>query len=72
MPDLCLWKLDKLGEPVEVIFSEVKGPGDTLSDKQRVWLDSLHQAGIKVHVCLIQENANDERSLKRKATDTAD
>ncbi|GAA6016966.1 hypothetical protein JCM10207_007864 [Rhodosporidiobolus poonsookiae] len=37
IPDLCLWN------PVtrRVLFAEIKGPGDTLSETQKVWLDVL-------------------------------
>ncbi|GAA5918614.1 hypothetical protein JCM6882_000834 [Rhodosporidiobolus microsporus] len=37
IPDLCLWNPSAR----RVLFAEVKGPGDTLSETQKVWLDVL-------------------------------
>ncbi|GAA5867550.1 hypothetical protein JCM8547_001216 [Rhodosporidiobolus lusitaniae] len=37
IPDLCLWN----PTTHRVLFAEVKGPGDTLSETQKVWLDVL-------------------------------
>ncbi|GAA5840395.1 hypothetical protein JCM11251_006549 [Rhodosporidiobolus azoricus] len=37
IPDLCLWNPTLR----RVLFAEVKGPGDTLSETQKVWLDVL-------------------------------
>jgi Fanconi-associated nuclease 1 len=48
-PDLILWS------DTDVIFVEVKGPGDTLSFKQKVWLDFLISIGLKAEVCLVQD-----------------
>ncbi|KAI9222772.1 VRR-NUC domain-containing protein [Blastocladiella britannica] len=48
MPDLVLWRSHP--KP-ETVFSEVKGPGDVLSDRQRVWIDELLAVGLQVHVC---------------------
>ncbi|KAJ2889463.1 hypothetical protein GGI21_006562, partial [Coemansia aciculifera] len=50
-PDLCLWRSDK----EKVMFVEVKGPNDTLSDSQRDWIDILVRNGIDVEVCLVRE-----------------
>jgi len=52
MPDLILYKE---GER-KARFAEVKGPRDRLSDKQRVWLDVLIQAGADVHVIHVTES----------------
>lgn len=38
-----------------VRFVEVKGPGDRLSETQKVWIDVLLRAGIQVHVGLVRE-----------------
>ena len=40
---------------------QVKGPGDSLSDKQRNWNHDLQQAGFATHVCYV-------RPLEQKAT----
>jgi len=36
-------------------FVEVKGPGDTLREGQRVWIDRLLRAGLPVEVWRVQE-----------------
>lgn len=49
-PDLSLWRYpDK-----QVCFVEVKSPNDRLSEVQRVWIDILHRAGLRVHVARVQ------------------
>ncbi|GAA5976907.1 hypothetical protein JCM11641_002192 [Rhodosporidiobolus odoratus] len=40
IPDLCLWN----PSTHRVLFAEIKGPGDSLSETQKVWLDVLHGA----------------------------
>ncbi|KAJ2310564.1 hypothetical protein IWW54_003127, partial [Coemansia sp. RSA 2705] len=50
-PDLCLWN-EKTGQ---VMFAEVKGPKDKLSETQRDWLDILVTNHIDVEVCLVRE-----------------
>ncbi|KAJ2472666.1 hypothetical protein GGI02_001429 [Coemansia sp. RSA 2322] len=50
-PDLCLWNNDT----EKVLFVEVKGPNDKLSDSQRDWIDILLGSGIEVEVCLVRE-----------------
>ena len=36
-------------------FSEVKGPGDVLSETQKVWIDVLLSAGVDVELCSVKE-----------------
>ncbi|KAL8694863.1 MAG: hypothetical protein Q9218_000527 [Villophora microphyllina] len=52
IPDLFLWKTDegKDGEG-EVMFAEVKSENDRLSDTQRLWIDVLSGAGVRVELC---------------------
>ncbi|KAM3420325.1 Fanconi-associated nuclease [Cercospora zeina] len=54
VPDLFLWRLQKEdgseGEG-EVMFSEVKSENDRLSDTQRMWIDVLSGAGVRVELC---------------------
>ncbi|KAJ2852432.1 hypothetical protein IWW36_000319 [Coemansia brasiliensis] len=50
-PDLCLWN-ESTGS---VLFAEVKGPKDKLSETQRDWLDILTSQNIDVEVCHIRE-----------------
>eukprot|EP01059_Diplonema_ambulator_P004771 TRINITY_DN14501_c0_g1_i1.p1 TRINITY_DN14501_c0_g1~~TRINITY_DN14501_c0_g1_i1.p1 ORF type:complete len:646 (+),score=142.90 TRINITY_DN14501_c0_g1_i1:492-2429(+) len=49
LPDLLLWN------PLtnEILLSEVKGPGDTLSTKQELWLTHLSEMGIPCEVCRV-------------------
>ncbi|KAL0481233.1 hypothetical protein AKO1_012823 [Acrasis kona] len=60
MPDLLLWNIDKK----EAIFSEVKGPGDRLSDKQTIWIDLLNACNANVEVLHIVE-LDDEKSSNK-------
>lgn len=51
MPDLVIWRMhDKV-----VRFVEVKGPGDRLSETQKVWIDVLLRAGVEVQVGIVME-----------------
>ncbi|KAL8840337.1 MAG: hypothetical protein Q9170_001352 [Blastenia crenularia] len=47
IPDLFLWDRGK----GEVMFAEVKSENDRLSDTQRVWIDVLSGAGVRVELC---------------------
>jgi Fanconi-associated nuclease 1 len=47
LPDLFLWHPERR----EVMFSEVKSPNDRLSDAQRLWIDVLTGAGLRVELC---------------------
>jgi Fanconi-associated nuclease 1 len=38
----------------EARFVEVKGPGDSLSETQKVWIDVLLSAGVPVEVCKVK------------------
>ena len=51
VPDLFLWKVGEGGVGGEVMFSEVKSENDRLSDTQRMWIDVLSGAGVKVELC---------------------
>lgn len=57
LPDLCVWRF----EDKKVRFCEVKGPGDRLSDKQKLWIDILLRAGLDVEVSLVQEEVDKKR-----------
>eukprot|EP01119_Soliformovum_irregulare_P025846 TRINITY_DN9672_c0_g1_i1.p1 TRINITY_DN9672_c0_g1~~TRINITY_DN9672_c0_g1_i1.p1 ORF type:complete len:756 (-),score=205.73 TRINITY_DN9672_c0_g1_i1:194-2461(-) len=51
LPDLILWKSEqKLGK-----LSEVKGPRDRLSNKQRAWITQLVSFGVQIDVCYVKE-----------------
>ncbi|SPO26486.1 uncharacterized protein UTRI_04075 [Ustilago trichophora] len=51
MPDLVIWRM----EDKVVRFVEVKGPGDRLSETQKVWIDVLLRAGVEVQVGIVSE-----------------
>ncbi|KAL2153881.1 hypothetical protein VTH82DRAFT_2557 [Thermothelomyces myriococcoides] len=61
VPDLILWRTGKDGPPVngnssnhpkgEVMFVEVKSTNDRLSDTQRLWINMLAGAGVRVVLC---------------------
>ncbi|PVV01157.1 hypothetical protein BB560_004436 [Smittium megazygosporum] len=52
VPDICAW--DPLTS--RVLFAEVKGPGDTLSETQKGWIDVLLSCKVKVELCLVREH----------------
>lgn len=67
MPDLCLWKYTDTEK--RCLFSEVKGPGDHLSETQEGWIDFLAGLGGTLHVelCHLREvNADGTRVVPRK------
>ncbi len=47
IPDLFLWDKGR----GEVMFAEVKSENDRLSDTQRLWIDVLSGAGVRVELC---------------------
>lgn len=56
VPDLFLWRRRGVGGcgdgDGEVMFAEVKSENDRLSDTQRMWIDVLSGAGVRVELCL--------------------
>jgi len=52
LPDLCCWRESEAGYETQLV--EVKGPNDTLSHKQKVWIDKLLEAEVHVQVALVQ------------------
>jgi Fanconi-associated nuclease 1 len=61
VPDLILWRVDGEESPAngnsdghrkgEVMFAEVKSANDRLSDTQRLWINVLTGAGVRVALC---------------------
>ena len=47
-PDLTIWNESK------VCFVEVKGPGDSLSAKQKLWLDFFKRNNIDAELCRVE------------------
>jgi Fanconi-associated nuclease 1 len=67
MPDLLLWHAGRGNAKL----AEVKSQRDTLSDKQRAWIEYLEKAGVDVEVCLVREpkkRKNGMPSLQMAAT----
>ncbi|GAA5922491.1 hypothetical protein JCM3775_005748 [Rhodotorula graminis] len=52
IPDLCLWN----PSTGRALFAEIKGPGDQLSETQKVWIDVLLGAGVGVEVTRVVES----------------
>ena len=50
VPDLFLWRASDESHG-EVMFAEVKSENDRLSDTQRLWIDVLSGAGVRVELC---------------------
>ncbi|GAA6016477.1 hypothetical protein JCM8202_006053 [Rhodotorula sphaerocarpa] len=63
IPDLCLWN----PTTQRALFSEVKGPGDQLSETQKVWIDVLLAAGVGVEVVKVVETK--ERRKEESASE---
>lgn len=62
-----MWDYDKR----EARFVEVKGPGDSLSDTQKIWIDVLLSAGVPVEVCRVKAKEDDVRpAMRTKRTDS--
>lgn len=55
IPDLCLWRYSNSEK--RCLFSEVKGPGDRLSETQENWIDFLAGLGgsLEVELCNLRE-----------------
>ncbi|KAE9556665.1 hypothetical protein FO519_000071 [Halicephalobus sp. NKZ332] len=62
-PDLTLWN----PKTKKIAVVEVKGPYDSLSTKQRLWLDFFMSQGINASVCHVA--ATKDSMLKRKSND---
>ncbi|KAF8310540.1 hypothetical protein DL93DRAFT_1584990 [Clavulina sp. PMI_390] len=60
VPDLLIWN----HSTQSVKFVEVKGPGDTLMENQKVWIDAMLEAGIEVEVCHVREEGSEEVVVK--------
>ncbi|WFD30469.1 phosphodiesterase I [Malassezia sp. CBS 17886] len=63
-PDLLLWRYADR----QVRFVEVKGPGDRLSEKQKVWIDTLLRAGVGVELARVRDTSDPEKPATRNRT----
>mmetsp|Transcript_20841 Transcript_20841/g.52787 ORF Transcript_20841/g.52787 Transcript_20841/m.52787 type:complete len:99 (+) Transcript_20841:3-299(+) len=61
VPDLMLWRTGN--EQPSLRFVEVKGPGDSLSNGQRAWLDKLLAAGADAFVCHVDAQDDDSMAV---------
>ncbi|KAK7694026.1 hypothetical protein QCA50_003602 [Cerrena zonata] len=57
VPDLIIWNAEESTGK----FVEVKGPGDSLQENQKVWVDVLVRAGVPVDVCHVAEQGEDTK-----------
>ncbi|CCO26406.1 Fanconi-associated nuclease 1 homolog [Rhizoctonia solani AG-1 IB] len=60
VPDLFVWNTAEK----TCKFVEVKGPGDNLSETQRVWIDVLLGAGVDVELCRVYEHGKMPTHIK--------
>ncbi|KMQ96585.1 coiled-coil domain-containing protein mtmr15 [Lasius niger] len=60
-PDLIVW--NACTKQYKIV--EVKGPGDSLSTKQKLWLDYLNHLGLNTEVCYCESNTS-KSGRKRK------
>ena len=61
-PDLFIWK----AEEQLCRFVEVKGPGDTPQENQKLWFDALLRANAAVEICKVIDVATDNNPSKGK------
>ena len=62
LPDLLVWNSTR------VRFVEIKGPGDSLSDRQRAWGEKLHLCGADVVACYVTWKPEDGVELIQPTT----
>ena len=67
-PDLIVWNASRK----EVCFSEVKGPGDQLSPRQRWWLAHLRDAGATAEVCWVIDEPKEPKKISRRKQEPAE
>ena len=56
MPDLILWRENKLENKGQVKFVEVKSELDTLSEQQKCWIAMITRMGVQVDLCQITDS----------------
>lgn len=61
-PDILAWNVEER----KIIFSEVKGPGDQLSPRQRWWLSELTKCSAIAEVCYVVDEGDNETVKKSK------
>ncbi|KAJ6497648.1 VRR-NUC domain-containing protein [Mycena sanguinolenta] len=59
-PDLIVWNQ----ETKVCKFVEVKGPGDSLQENQKLWCDALLSAGCAVEVCHVSDSTKVKKTPK--------
>ncbi|KAJ7209769.1 VRR-NUC domain-containing protein [Mycena pura] len=63
VPDLVVWN----PETKECKFVEVKGPGDSLQENQKLWSHALLTAQCQVEVCHVMQAKDMEKKLAKQA-----
>ncbi|XP_029175953.1 fanconi-associated nuclease 1-like isoform X2 [Nylanderia fulva] len=63
-PDLIVW--NKYTKQYKIV--EVKGPGDSLSIKQKLWLDYLNHLGLNTEVCYCESSKGRKREHEETMT----
>ena len=58
MPDLCMWGNSEKRNCKQLVLCEVKGPGDTLSNKQIVWLHYFREIGVNAKIVRVISTMN--------------
>ena len=59
LPDLSIWNFEER----KFVMVEVKGPGDSLRNNQKVWLSFLDQAGVRAEVCYVKAVSSKKLAL---------
>lgn len=65
-PDLFVWNAEKR----KCKFVEVKGPGDTPQENQKLWFDSLLRAEADVEICKVIDITDTEASTRKRKAQT--
>ncbi|KAL6425458.1 hypothetical protein ACFW04_009559 [Cataglyphis niger] len=61
-PDLIVW--NACTKQYKIV--EVKGPGDSLSTKQKLWLDYLNHLGLNTEVCYCKSNTSHTKGGRKR------
>lgn len=65
LPDLLLW--DPATQKAKLV--EVKGPGDSLSEKQIIWIDALARRGCNIVTLYVRKEEDEKESLSQQFGD---
>lgn len=65
LPDLLLW--DPATQRAKLV--EVKGPGDSLSEKQIIWIDALARRGCNIVTLYVKKEEEEKESTQQQFGD---